>query len=71
MTRYGQASAECGPGFSILAYLVLVILLQWIGIVLLDLNVGGTFIGALGVAAIGVHALCTRKAQHPGAGSPR
>lgn len=65
MTDHRPASGECGTAFSILAYLALVILLQWIGTVLLGLNVGGTLVGALGVAAIGVHALCTLKARSP------
>lgn len=71
MTRYAQTSAEYGPTFSILAFLALVILLQWIGTVLLGLNVGGTLVAALGVAAIGVHALGTLKTHRQGAGSPR
>ena len=65
MAENRQGLPRCRTLPTILAFLALLILIQWIGTALMGLNVGGTLISATLLAGIGVHVLCTLK---PGVG---
>lgn len=64
MAENPQGLPRCRTLPTILVFLALLILIQWIGTELMGLNVGGTLVSAIPLAGIGVHVLCTLK---PGA----
>ncbi len=54
----------CGVVSSILLFAVVFVVLQWLGAGLLGLNAGGTMVGAILIATIGVHIYCTYRLEH-------
>ena len=61
MAQTEQGGPYCGIVGPIVGFVVVAILVQYIGAGLLGLNVGGTLVTALTMGGIVVHILCTLK----------
>ena len=53
----------CGVISSIGLFVVVLLVLLWIGVGLLGLNMGGTLVATILIAAIGVHIYCTYRLE--------
>lgn len=53
----------CGVASSIILFVILFVLVQWVGAGLIGTNAGGTIVTAILLGAIGVHVWCTYRLE--------